>query len=59
MEQPRLNPGILALEPGLFNPYIPNLKTRGAWGPGGLSVGTGRTKGRQVGPRVGEPLGVE
>ena len=32
MEQPRLNPGILALKPKLFNPYIPNLKTRGAWG---------------------------
>ena len=35
MEQPKLNPGILALEPELFNPYIPNLKARGAWGPVG------------------------
>ena len=31
MEQRRLNPGILTLEPELFNPYVPHLKTRRAW----------------------------
>lgn len=44
MEQPRLNPGILALETELFNPYIPNLKMRGAWGP----VGGGKEDRRKA-----------
>lgn len=39
-----MNPGILALEPELFNPYIPNVKTGRAWGP----VSGGKEDGRKA-----------